>query len=280
MTSSGNNHTTHSCSKACIASLTGDQMKEFEHCWKHLGLYNTQLNKIHDKGLVFFRHFNYITIPLSSGDQPDCVHVLGPAPIFSGTDVASRFRHSVGKLIKLEGIQTKYLQKQQIASAGMEGSHLVLTHRLQFRLTWTCLLSGNNELTPVTVTGGVRLDVDSKLVRPGFFGRHFLFIASTFRRGFAGELEPSSLTPPDFTVAATSPPAPPPSSHPTLSPVNTMPVFVKLSSLTFRIPRLALSNLSSISAPPPTPPFPMQPFFTSGLGGSRRRPMGTRNTEC
>lgn len=31
-----------------------------------------------------------------------------------------------------------------------------------------------------------------------------------------------------------------------------------------------------LSAPSP----PAQPFFTCGSGGSRRRPMGTRNTEC
>ncbi|KAK5854867.1 hypothetical protein PBY51_005022 [Eleginops maclovinus] len=50
-----------------------------------------------------------------------------------------------------------------------------------------------------------------------------------------------------------------------------MLVFVKLSSLTFRIPRLALCNLSSISA---LPSPPAHPFFTPGLGGSRRRPTG------
>lgn len=35
-------------------------------------------------------------------------------------------------------------RRQQIAAAGMEGPRLVLTHRLQFRLTETCLLRGNN----------------------------------------------------------------------------------------------------------------------------------------
>lgn len=35
--------------------------------------------------------------------------------------------------------------RQQINAAAMEGSQLVLTHRLQFRLTGPCLLRGNNE---------------------------------------------------------------------------------------------------------------------------------------
>lgn len=75
----------------------------------------------------------------------------------------------------------------------------------------------------------------------GFSQRHLVFITSSCRRGFAVELEPSSLTPPDFTVAASSPP-----------PLSTVLLFVELSSLTFRIPRLALCNLSSISAPLPS----------------------------
>lgn len=51
------------------------------------------------------------------------------------------------------------------------------------------------------------------LSQAGFFRRHFVFITSTRRRGFAVELEPSPLAPPDFTVAASSPPAPPPPQH-------------------------------------------------------------------
>lgn len=36
-------------------------------------------------------------------------------------------------------------RRQQMAAAAIEGSQLVLTHRLQFRLTGPCLLRGNNE---------------------------------------------------------------------------------------------------------------------------------------
>lgn len=36
-------------------------------------------------------------------------------------------------------------RRQQINAAAMEDSQLVLTHRLQFRLTGPCLLRGNNE---------------------------------------------------------------------------------------------------------------------------------------
>ncbi|CAB1443379.1 unnamed protein product [Pleuronectes platessa] len=99
------------------------------------------------------------------------------------------------------------------------------------------------------------------------------------RRGFALELEPSSLSPPDSAVAASSASSlssPPTSPRPPA--LSTMLVFVKLSSLTFRIPRLALRNLSSISSPLPSPPA--QPFFTGGSGGSRRRTTGTRSAEC
>lgn len=75
----------------------------------------------------------------------------------------------------------------------------------------------------------------------------FVFITSARRWGFAVELEPSSLALPDFTVAASSPP----DTSPCLPLLSTMPSFVKLSSLTFRIPRLALCSL--FSAPPPLP---------------------------
>lgn len=75
----------------------------------------------------------------------------------------------------------------------------------------------------------------------------FVFITSARRWGFAVELEPSSLALPDFTVAASSPP----DTSPCLPLLSTMPSFVKLSSLTFHIPRLALCSL--FSAPPPLP---------------------------
>lgn len=90
------------------------------------------------------------------------------------------------------------------------------------------------------------------------------------------ELEPSPLTPPDFTLAALPylpralPPlasAPCPSLWSCLAWLSTSPVWPA-----------ATSHPSPPHAPCPLPPA--LPFFTPCSGGSGRRPTETRNTEC
>ncbi|CAJ1083372.1 Hypothetical predicted protein [Xyrichtys novacula] len=51
-------------------------------------------------------------------------------------------RGKCGKTVKTRGTHEN---QQQIAAAAMEGSQSVLTHRLQFRWTGTCLLGGDIE---------------------------------------------------------------------------------------------------------------------------------------
>ncbi|XP_073339256.1 brevican core protein-like [Pagrus major] len=167
--------------------------------------------------------------------------------------------------------------RQQIAAAAMEGSQSVLTHRPQFRLTGTCLLGGTMSelLKKLDELYGAILSYDLTLMSGG--GGDVGGVADDKMRALPLNLNP---VPSHRLISRWQPRALQylPRPLPLLLTLSTVPVFVKLSSLTFRIPRLALCNLSSISPPPPSPPA--QPFFTSGLGGSRRRPTGTRNTEC
>lgn len=96
--------------------------------------------------------------------------------------------------------------------------------------------------------GGVSQDIDTVQV----------FITSSCRRRFAIELEPSSLTLPDFTVAASSLPVPPPSSPPLPS--------APCLSLWSCLPWLSTSPVWPSATSLPSLPLPLPRSHSSLLG--------------
>lgn len=90
------------------------------------------------------------------------------------------------------------------------------------------------------------------------------------------ELEPSPLTPPDFTLAAL------PYLPRALPPLASAPCSSLWSCLAWLSTSPVWPAATSHPSPPhaPCPPPPALPFFTPWSGGSGRRPTETRNTEC